>query len=137
MSKVRISAMSYVVLLSIGLAGPTPTPAQEVAPAPAADSAARSIVEKADQVRFPAEAFQVDVDITTTRQGQRTEARKYRVMSKGNDNTIVLTLEPASERGQSMLMKGRDLWIYMPNVSQPVRLALAQRLTCGSRWHNA
>lgn len=28
-----------------------------------------------------------------------------------------------------MLMKGRDLWIYMPTVSQPIRLALAQRLT--------
>jgi len=28
-----------------------------------------------------------------------------------------------------MLMKGRDLWIFLPNVSQPVRLSLAQRLT--------
>ena len=28
-----------------------------------------------------------------------------------------------------MLMKGRDLWIYLPSVSQPVRLSLAQRLT--------
>ena len=38
-------------------------------------------------------------------------------------------LEPASERGQIMLMKGRDLWVFMPNVSQPIRLGLAQRLT--------
>ncbi len=37
--------------------------------------------------------------------------------------------EPASERGQIMLMKGRDLWIFLPAVSQPVRLPLAQRLT--------
>ena len=96
---------------------------------PTADAQARSIVEKADQVRFPAEGFQVEVDIVTTRQGQRADAHKYRVMSKGNANTIVLTLEPASERGQSMLMKDRDLWVYMPNVSQPVRLALSQRLT--------
>lgn len=129
MSKVRISAKTCAILLVIGLARPLSVVAQETQPAPAADLAARSIVEKADQVRFPADPFQVDVDITTTRQGQRTEARKYRVMSKGNENTIVLTLEPASERGQSMLMKGRDLWVYMPNVSQPVRLALAQRLT--------
>jgi outer membrane lipoprotein-sorting protein len=26
-------------------------------------------------------------------------------------------------------MRGRDLWIFMPSVSQPVRLSLAQRLT--------
>jgi outer membrane lipoprotein-sorting protein len=28
-----------------------------------------------------------------------------------------------------MLLKGRDLWVFLPNVSQPVRLSLAQRLT--------
>ena len=100
-------------------------PAQDVP----GDAQARSIVEKADHVRFPPEGFQVDVDIATTRDGQRSEVRKYRVMSKGSANTIVLTLEPASERGQSMLMKDRDLWVYMPSVSQPVRLALSQRLT--------
>jgi outer membrane lipoprotein-sorting protein len=117
------------LVLSILFAAPAIGPAQDAPSANASDPLARSIVEKADQVRFPAEGFQVDIDITTTRQGQRAEARKFRVMSKGNENTIVSTLEPASERGQSMLMKGRDLWIYMPNVSQPVRLALAQRLT--------
>ncbi len=40
-----------------------------------------------------------------------------------------MILEPASERGQIMLMKGRDLWVFMPDVSQPIRLGLAQRLT--------
>ena len=39
-----------------------------------------------------------------------------------------MTTEPASERGQILLMKGRDLWIFMPIVSQPVRLSLSQRL---------
>jgi outer membrane lipoprotein-sorting protein len=115
--------------LSFLLAGPALAPAQQDSPVTAADPVARSIVEKADQVRFPPEGFQVDVDVVTVRQGQRSDTRKYRVLSKGNDNTIVLTVEPASERGQSMLMKGRDLWVYMPNVSQPVRLALSQRLT--------
>ncbi len=51
------------------------------------------------------------------------------MLSKGNENTIVQVTEPASERGQIMLMKGRDLWVFMPNISQPVRLSLAQRLT--------
>jgi len=26
-------------------------------------------------------------------------------------------------------MKGRELWVFLPNISQPVRLSLAQRLT--------
>jgi outer membrane lipoprotein-sorting protein len=51
------------------------------------------------------------------------------VLSKGNSNTVVMVTEPASERGQIMLMKGRDLWVFMPDVSQPIRIALSQRLT--------
>lgn len=90
---------------------------------------ARSIVEKADQIRFPAEGFQVDVSIATSQAGKPAETRKYRVLSKGNDNTVVMVTEPAAERGQIILMKGRDLWVFMPEVSQPVRISLAQRLT--------
>lgn len=90
---------------------------------------ARSILEKSDQIRFPREGFQVDIKIDTAAPGQTPEIRKYRVLSKGNENTVVMVTEPAAERGQIMLMKGRDLWIFMPSISQPVRLALAQRLT--------
>lgn len=93
------------------------------------DDLARDILEKSDAIRFPAAGFQVDVAITSSSPWQDTETRKYRVLSKGNENTVVMILEPASERGQIMLMKGRDLWIFMPDVSQPIRLGLAQRLT--------
>ena len=90
---------------------------------------ARSIVEKADRIRFPAEGFQVDIGITSSHQNQSAEERKYRVLSKGNESTVITVVEPASERGQSILMKGRDLWIFMPDISQPIRLSLSQRLT--------
>ena len=40
-----------------------------------------------------------------------------------------MVTEPASDRGQILLMKGHDLWIFLPTVSQPVRLSMAQRLT--------
>jgi outer membrane lipoprotein-sorting protein len=93
------------------------------------DDLARSILEKSDQIRFPREGFQVDVTINSAAAGQAAEIRKYRILSKGNENTVVQVTEPASERGQILLMKGRDLWIFMPSISQPVRLALAQRLT--------
>ena len=98
-------------------------------PPPADDPKARRIVEDADRIRFPAEGFQVDIAIATTARDRDPEERRYRVLSKGNDNTVVMITEPASERGQIMLMKGHDLWVFLPNVSQPVRLSLAQRLT--------
>lgn len=93
------------------------------------DVMAKSILEKADEIRFPRESFQVEVAIRTTSPGQADELRQYRVLSKGNENSIVLTTEPAAERGQAILMKGRDLWVFMPSVSQPIRLSLSQRLT--------
>lgn len=105
----------------------TPLLAQE--PVTPVDEQAREILARADEIRFPAEGFQVDVDITSTSPNAEPESRKYRVLSKGNENTVVMILEPASERGQILLMKGRDLWVFMPDVAQPIRLGLAQRLT--------
>lgn len=93
------------------------------------DQDARAIVERADAVRFPREGFEAEVAITSTAPGESDDERRYRLLSKGNENTIVMTLAPAAERGQILLMRGRDLWIFLPSVSQPVRLSLSQRLT--------
>jgi outer membrane lipoprotein-sorting protein len=124
---VLIASFLSLAVLSQGHAQEAPRREKE---APAVDDpAARSLVEKADRIRFPAEGFQVDVSIVTQKPEQAPETRKYRVLSKGNDNTVVMVTEPASERGQIILMKGRDLWVFMPEVSQPIRIALSQRLT--------
>jgi outer membrane lipoprotein-sorting protein len=112
------AALACALLLSVSFAQ-----------APEDDEArARAIVEKADLVRFPSGGFEVEVTIVT-KSAEDSETRRYKVLSKGNENAIVMITEPASERGQIMLMKGRDLWIFMPNVSQPIRLPLSQRLT--------
>jgi len=96
------------------------------APAADMDDGAQQLVIKADEIRFPQEDFQTDVTITSA---GRQEIHKYQILSKGHDKTLVITTDPPTERGQILLMKGRDLWAYMPNVSQPIRLSLAQRLT--------
>lgn len=113
----------FLLLQSLSVA------AQGSSVAPTDDAIARSIVEKADKVRFPVDGFQVDIVINSQRPDKDADMRKYRVLSKGNENTVVMVTEPASERGQIILMKGRDLWVFMPEVSQPVRISLAQRLT--------
>jgi outer membrane lipoprotein-sorting protein len=94
-----------------------------------AQPSAQEILRRADEMRFPQEGFEVAVRVRSSEEGRVTEERAYKVLSKGNENTLVLTVEPAAERGQVLLMKGRDLWLYLPRVSQPVRLSLAQRLT--------
>jgi hypothetical protein len=123
----QIRAIPLIVLLTLApLAGSVR--AEDSAAQPS-DIKARKMVEDADRIRFPGEGFQVDVSIVTTGKDRDADEHKYRVLSKGNENTVVMITEPASEHGQILLMKGRDLWIFLPNVSQPVRLSLSQRLT--------
>ena len=95
----------------------------------AAEPDPKEIVDTADQIRFPREGFQVDVTIASSSPDHDGEVRKYRILSKGNENTVVITTEPSSDKGQILLMKARDLWVFLPDISQPVRLSLSQRLT--------
>jgi outer membrane lipoprotein-sorting protein len=100
-----------------------------IGPAGGAESIdAARIVEKADHIRFPDQGFQVDARVISITDGVRSVSQ-FRILSQNQDNTIVMTTAPASERGQTMLVKGQDLWVFMPNISQAVRLPLSQRLT--------
>lgn len=118
------------LLLLVALIAPPSMPAASAQTKPnvAQGISAQDILKNSDMVRFPSEAFEVNVIIRTSEQGRLREERAFKVLSKGNENTLVMTVEPASERGQILLMKGRDLWMFLPRVSQPVRLSLAQRL---------
>ena len=113
-----------LAILSIALLS-LPTWAAPSDPAPEPEE----IVRRADRIRFPEGGFQVDITITTTSPGKEQDVREYRVLSKGNANAVVLATAPAAERGTVLLMRGDDLWAFLPSVSQPVRLPLSQRLT--------
>ena len=99
------------------------------AAAAVADDPARELLLRADRIRFPEGGFQVDVVITTTAPESAPDERAYRILSKGNSQTLVQTTAPAVDRNQILLMRDRDLWAFLPNLSQPIRLPLSQRLT--------
>ena len=87
------------------------------------------IVENADHIRFPTTGFQVDIKITTTKPDRDPEIKEYRILSKGNERTLLMTTAPAIDKGTILLMKDHDLWAFLPNLSQPVRLPLSAKLT--------
>ena len=116
-------------LTSIAVALCTSLSAAVAGTAVAAGRSAEQIVERVDAIRFPSSDYQVDISIESRDGSGDQDVRKYRVLAKGKEDSVVLTMEPASERGQALLMKGRDLWVFLPRVSQPVRLSLSQRLT--------
>lgn len=119
----RLRAWVASALTVICLVGESPATAAREQPDP------EDVVERADRIRFPASPFQVDVRITTSRQGGAPDVREYRVLSRGNDNTLVMSTAPPAERGQILLMKARDLWAFLPKVAQPVRLPVSAKLT--------
>ena len=121
--------LAVTLLVAIGCVVPMQGALGQSSAVPQDDALAKSIVEKADRIRFPQEGFEVEIEVKARSGGEVVETRGYRVLSKGNENTIVMVTEPASERGQIMLMRERDLWVFLPSVSQPVRLSLSQRLT--------
>lgn len=118
------SARLFRNLLIVGVALVTPGSVFS-----AKEPAAIDIVKKADAIRFPTEPFQVSVKVTTFTNNAEPDVHVYQVLQKGFERSVVRTLAPASEKGQVMLLRDSDLWIFLPSVSQPVRLPLAQRLT--------
>lgn len=97
--------------------------------APTEDISARELLLRADRIRFPEESFQVDIVITTTAPEKEPDVRAYRILSKGNSQTLVQATAPAVDRNQILLMREHDLWAFLPTLSQPIRLPLSQRLT--------
>ena len=94
----------------------------------AAGLTAQEIVARADSIRSPEADFSVDVTITSLRSGREPKVTKYEVLIKGSENTLIKTMYPPIERERSVLMKGFDLWVYLPNIRRPVRISLQQRL---------
>lgn len=96
---------------------------------PPSEPEPNEILERSDAIRFPQTDYEVNVTVTSSANGRESDVRKYQILSKGKGRTLVVTAAPAEDRGQILLMKEKDLWLYMPSLSQPIRLPLSQRLT--------
>jgi outer membrane lipoprotein-sorting protein len=82
-----------------------------------------AILIKAELIRAPFKDFVMDVDITSP-QGDMS----FKVYAKRGEGILVLFLKPAPEKGKLLLMKKKDLWLYMPKTRQPLKITGAQSL---------
>jgi len=97
------------------------------APAFAATLSGPEILKKVDSLRNPLASFQVDVDLVSYR-NQKSEAWKMRVFGQGTEKSLVEFVDPASQKGQYLLMLNDAMWIYLPGTSRPIRISPLQRL---------
>jgi outer membrane lipoprotein-sorting protein len=75
-----------------------------------------------DAVMGP-ENFDAIMEMTAHRDDDSTRTYKMRVLKSGDDKLRLWFQEPAAVRGQEMLRQGENLWVYLPNLKKPTRLA--------------
>ena len=92
---------------------------------PGADDAAR-LLARADGFRGGFDSFVTRVRITNYDAERVVEEAEFEVSVKG-DNSLVRFLSVRS-KGQSLLMRGDDMWFFLPAVARPVRITPIQRL---------
>lgn len=89
------------------------------------DNATR-ILERSDAFRATFDAFVVRVKLTNHDAGRVIDEAEFEVSVKA-DNSLVRFLSIKS-KGQSLLMRGDDMWLFLPSVARPVRITPIQRL---------
>lgn len=89
---------------------------------------AEEILLKADEVRNPQLDFITAVKVTSFKPNRQPQIATYKVMIKGRDKTVIKTLTPPIDEGRILLMLGADLWVYLPDVSKPLRISFQERL---------
>jgi hypothetical protein len=67
--------------------------------------------------------------------GAKREFLLY-TLKKGHDKIASLFLSPASEKGRATLRLGDNMWLYIPNVGKPIRIASLQSVV-GGVFNNA
>ncbi len=85
---------------------------------------AEAILEKADAYRSPKGPFELRVE-TEDASGDKSE---FDVWIDGNEKSLMVTRAPARDVGRNLLMIDQDMWIFIPRLNRPVRIALQQRL---------
>ncbi|WP_413943282.1 outer membrane lipoprotein-sorting protein [Bdellovibrio sp. HCB-162] len=81
-------------------------------------------LKKADNIRNPSASYEMKIKVETS---ENTSV--FQVYLKGQDKTLIVTKEPARDKGRNMLMLDRDFHAYVPNLKRSMRLSLAQKLS--------
>jgi len=87
---------------------------------------ATDLLQRADGFRATFDTFVVRVKLSNTEAGHVVDEAEFEVSVK-DDNSLVRFLSVRS-KGQSMLMRGDDMWLFLPAVARPVRITPIQRL---------
>ncbi len=98
------------------------------------DTEAQALLERLDDARFP-ESYEMTMSMLTTRPGRDNLTYEYDIIGVGADRSLMSVTAPARERDQQILLNGDNLYLFVPDVSRPVKLTRKQSFM-GSTFSN-
>jgi len=110
------------------LAGPVSAAKKAPLALPKPTSAAE-ILKRVDDARAPEGEFSFLVRIKDFDGSKLLRTNVYKVFCKGDQYALIETEAPTRLKGRKILLRGEDLWLYLPSVKRPTRISLQQRLT--------
>jgi outer membrane lipoprotein-sorting protein len=95
---------------------------------------ADKLLHSTDKSMYP-QIFKATLRMITVRQSRKPLDYSYQIFSKDNKTALMEIMSPAREKGKKILMTEDNLWMYIPDVSRPIRLARKQSFM-GSTFSN-
>ncbi len=93
-----------------------------------------SLLKSVDKSMYP-QIFKSEMSMDTYRNGRKPLKYTYLIYSEGSDKALMNIVAPARDKGKKILLNGDNLWMYMPDVSRPIRLSRKQAFM-GSTFSN-
>ena len=103
--------------------------ASSAGPHRASTPTAEAILERVDNILSPSADFTMTVTVKDKEPGKPEKVTQFKMLAKGRDHTLLMTLSPESRRGRNLLYNALDLWVFMPSVRRPFKISLQERLT--------
>jgi outer membrane lipoprotein-sorting protein len=97
---------------------------------PASSLSGEDILKKVDVSLAPYSSEVYKKLINIEPDGSKKEFVMYTV-KKGNDKLAMLFVSPESEKGRATLRLGDNMWMYIPNVTKPIRITSMQSVVGG------
>jgi outer membrane lipoprotein-sorting protein len=119
-----------LVLASTVAVHPGISSAQKVSANTSVESTSVSkVLEKMEYLRgFKGTGFYFSAEVITVENNKPSEPHMLDVKISEKGYAIVEVLAPKNERGRRTLLRDRDLWLYLPNSSNIIRIAPLQRV---------
>ena len=91
---------------------------------------ANALLEKVDRNLQPTSSESYKKLVNIEPDGSKKTFLLYQA-KKGKEKMVSLFLEPESEKGRATLRLGDNMWLYIPNVGKPIRIASMQSVVGG------